>query len=78
MLHVMKHTISVARCDFRFRQKWPDAAACLKAAIAKIHFVLRLFGQRCKSPAQVRSFERDWLAGGTLAHFEGEELVFSF
>ena len=27
----------------------------------KIKFVLRLFGRRCKPPAQVRSFERDWL-----------------
>jgi hypothetical protein len=29
-------------------------------------------------PAQVRSFEKEWLASGRLGHFEGEKLVFSF
>ena len=78
MLQVMKHTIWVARCDFRFRGQVPVASECQKKAIAKIKFVLRLFGRRCRLPAQVRSFERDWLARGILGHFEEEELVFSF
>ncbi len=75
---MMKHTIWVARCDFRFRGQVPVASGCLKKATAKIKFVLRLFGRRCKLPAQVRSFERDWLARGILGHSKGEELVFSF
>ena len=75
---MMKHTIWVARCDFRFHGLVPVASERLKKAIAKVKFVLRLFGRRCKLPAQVRSFERDWLARGILGHFEGEELVFSF
>ena len=78
MLQVMKHTIWVARCDFRFRGQVPVVSECQKKAIAKIKFVLRLFGRRCRLPAQLRSFERDWLARGILGHFEGEELVFSF
>ena len=63
MLLVMKHTIWVARCDFRFRQQMPVAHQCLKTAIAKIKFILRIIAE--------------WLARGTLGHFEGEELVFS-
>ena len=78
MLQVMKHTIWVARCDFRFRQKKPIAHVCLSKAIAKLKFVLGLLGRRCKTVAQIRAFEREWLARGTLGHFEGEELVFSF
>ncbi len=71
MLQVMKHAISVARCDFRFCGREPVAAECQKKAIAKIKFVLRLFSRRCKLPAQVCSFEWDWLAHGILGHFEG-------
>ena len=77
MLQVMKHTIWVARCDFRFRQTRPIAHVCLSKAIAKLKFVLHLLGRRCETVAQIRAFEREWLARGTLGHFEGEELVFS-
>ena len=49
MLLVMKHTIWVARCDYRFRQKMPVASLCLKTAISKIKFVLGLLGRRCRS-----------------------------
>ena len=78
MLLVMKHTIWVARCDFRFRQRMPVASKCLSQAIAKVKFILGLLGKRCKSPAQIRAFEREWLARGSLGHFEGTELVFAF
>ena len=78
MLLVMKHTIWVARCDFRFRDEQPVAHKCLSKAIAKIKFVLPLIARRCRSPSQIRAFEREWLARGSLGHFEGEELVFSF
>jgi hypothetical protein len=46
MLHVMKHTIWVPRCDFRFLGKRPIASDCQAKAIAKIKFVLRLFGRQ--------------------------------
>ena len=62
MLQVMKRTIWVARCDFRFRQTRPIAHVCLSKAIAKA----------------IHAFDREGLARGTLGHFEGEELVFSF
>ena len=78
MLLVMKHTIWVARCDFRFRQRMPVASKCLSQAIAKTKFILGLLSKRCKSPAQIRAFEREWLARGSLGHFEGTELVFAF
>ena len=78
MLLVMKHAIWVARCDFRFRQQMPVAHQCLKTAISKLKFILRILGRRCETAAQIRAFEREWLARGTLGHFEGEELVFSF
>ena len=65
----MKHTIWVARCDFRFRQKVPVASNCLNQALAKIKFILGLLSKRCKSPAQIRAFEREWLARGSLGHF---------
>ena len=71
MFQVMKHTIWVAPCDFHFHGQVPVASECQKKAIAKIKFVLRLFGRRCRLPAQVRSFEWDWLAPGILGHFEG-------
>ena len=74
MLQVMKHIIWVARCDFRFRGQVPVVSECQKKAIAKIKFVLRLFGRRCRLPAQVRPFERDWLARGILGHFEWHEV----
>ena len=77
MLQVMKHTIWVAQCDFRFHQK-PIAHVCLSTAIAKLKFVLGLLGCRCETLAQIRKFEWEWLARGTLGHFEKEELVFSF
>ena len=78
MLLVLKHTIWVARCDFRFRDQQPVAHECLSKAIAKLKFVLRLLARWCRSPSQIRVFEREWLAHGSLRHFEGEELVFSF
>ena len=78
MLLVMKHTIWVAHCDFRFRDQRPVAHECLSKAIAKLKFILRLLCQQCRSLSQIRAFEREWLARGFLGHFEGEELVFSF
>ena len=66
MLQVMKHTIWVARCDFRFRQKKPIVHVCLNKPIAKLKFVLGLLGRRCETVAQIRPFEREWLARGTL------------
>ena len=36
MQQVMKHTIWVARCDFRFRQKQPVAHECLKTTTASV------------------------------------------
>jgi hypothetical protein len=78
MLYTMKHIIWVARCDFRFRDKMPVESECLKRLIVRIKFVLCLLGRKCKSPAQVSSFEKEWLASGRLGHFVGEKLVFSF
>ena len=78
MLLVMKHTIWVARCDFRFCQRMPVASKCLSQAIAKVKFILGLLSKQCKSPAQICVFEREWLARGSLGHFEGTELVFAF
>jgi hypothetical protein len=78
MLHTMKHIIWVARCDFRFRGKMPVELECLERLIVRIKFVLCLLGRKCKSPAQVRSFEKEWLETGRLGHFVGEKLVFSF
>ena len=78
MLMVMKHAIWVARCDFRFRQKIPVASNVLHIAIRRIKFVLNLLFKRCKSPAQIRAFEREWLGRGSLGHLEGPDLVFSF
>ena len=54
MLLVMKHTIWVARCDFRFRQRMLVASKCLSQAITKLKFILGLLGKRCRSPAQIR------------------------
>jgi hypothetical protein len=56
----------------------PVESEFLKRLIFRIKFVLCLLGRRCKSPAQVRSFEKKWLASGRLGHFAGEKLVFSF
>ena len=78
MLLVVKHTIWVARCDFRFRQKTPIISECLNKVIVKLKFFLQLLLERCKSPAQIRAFEQEWLARGFLGHLEGQELVFSF
>jgi hypothetical protein len=78
MLHTMKHIIWVARCDYRFRGKMPVESECLNKLIVRIKFVLFLLGRKCKSPTQVRSFEKEWLASGRLGHFQGEKLVFSF
>ena len=78
MLLVVKHTIWVARCDFRYRQKTPIISECLNRVIAKLKFILHLLFKRRKSPAQIRAFEREWLARISLGHLEGEELVFSF
>ena len=78
MLLVMKHTIWVACCDLRFCQRMLIASKCLSQAIAKLKFILGLLSKWCKSPAQIRTFEREWLAHGSLGHFEGTELVFAF
>ena len=78
MLLVVKHTIWVARCDFRFRQKTPIISECLNKVIVKLKFILSLLFKQCKSSAQIRAFEREWLARGSLGHLEGQELVFSF
>ena len=78
MLLVMKHIIWVSRCDFRFRQRVPITSKCLSQAIAKVKFILGLLSKQCRSPAQIRAFERDWLARGSLGHFEGTKLVFAF
>ena len=78
MLLVVKHTIWVARCHFRFRQMTPIISGCLNKVIAKLKFILHLLFQRCKNPAQIRAFEREWLASGSSGNLEGEELVFSF
>ena len=75
MLLVMKHTIWVARCDFRFRQRMPIASKCLSQAIAKIKFILGLLRS---GVSLLLKFEREWLARSSLGHFEGTELVFTF
>ena len=78
MLQVVKHRLWVARCDFRYRNTLPTEAECLKVVIARVKFLLKVHGGQCRSPAQVRDFEKEWLANKTLGHFEGEKLVFSF
>lgn len=78
MLHVVKHHLWVARCDFRFRDTLRSEVECLQSMIARIKFLLTVLGRRCRSPSQVRAFEKQWLAGSTIGHFEGEKLVFSF
>ncbi|CAB4018750.1 Hypothetical predicted protein [Paramuricea clavata] len=78
MLQVVKHHLWVARCDFRFRGVLRTEAECLKAMIARLKFLLKVLAGRCRSPSQIRSFEKQWLANKTLGHFEGEKLVFSF
>jgi hypothetical protein len=78
MLHTMKHIIWVAHCDYRFQGKMSVETECLKRLFVRIMFVLRLLGRKCNSPAQVQSFEKEWLASGRLGHFAGEKLVFSF
>ena len=47
----------------------PVELECLKRLIVRIKFVLCLLGWKCKSPAQGRSFEKEWLASGRLGHF---------
>jgi hypothetical protein len=78
MLQVVKHYLWVVRNDFRFRNQVRNEADCLKAIIARLKFLLEVLAGRCRSPSQIRSFEKQWLANKTLAHFEGEKLVFSF
>jgi hypothetical protein len=78
MLQVVKHYLWVARNDFRFRDQRRTEADCLKAIIARLKFLLKVLAGRCRSPSQIRSFEKQWLANNTLGHFEGEKLVFSF
>jgi hypothetical protein len=78
MLQMVKHRLWVARCDFRFRGQLRTEAECLKAMIARLKFLLKVLAGRCRSPSQIRSFEKQWLANKTLGHFEGEKLVFSF
>ena len=78
MLQVVKHHLWVARCDFRFRGQLRTEAECLKPLIARIKFLLKVLASCCRSPSQIRLFEKQWLANNTLGHFEGENLVFSF
>ncbi len=78
MLLVVKHHLWLAQNDFRFRGKLRTEAECLKAIIARIKFLLKVLAGRCRSPSQIRLFEKQWLANQTLGHFEGEKLVFSF
>ena len=78
MLQVVKHSLWLARDDFRFRDKLRTEAECLNAVIARLKFLLKVLAGRCRSPSQIRSFEKQWLANSTLGHFEGEKLVFSF
>ena len=78
MLLVVKHHLWLARNDFRFWGKLRTEAECLKAIIARIKFLLKVLAGRCRSPSQIRLFEKQWLANQTLGHFEGEKLVFSF
>ncbi len=78
MLLVVKHHLWLVRNDFRFRGKLRTEVDCLKAVIARIKFLLKFLAGRCRSPSQIRSFEKQWLANQTLGHFEGEKLVFSF
>ena len=76
ILLVMKHIIWVAECDFRFRQKKPVIRECLQKPIIKLEFFLCLLSRWCKATAQICTFELEWLAQGTLGHFEGTKLVF--
>ena len=76
MLQMVKHRLWVARCDFRFRGQLRTEAECLKAMIARLKFLLKVVAGRCRSPSQIRPFEKQWLANKTLGHFEGEKLVF--
>jgi hypothetical protein len=73
-----KHYLWVARNDFRFRNKVRTEADCLKAIIARLKFLLKVLAGCCRSPSQIRSFEKQRLANKTLGHFVGEKLVFSF
>ena len=75
---MVKHSLWLARNDFRFRDKLRTEAECLNAVIARLKFLLKVLAGRCRSPSQIRSFEKQWLANSTLGHFEGEKLVFSF
>ena len=70
--------IWVARCDFRFRQEVPIASQILHIVVIRIKFNLSLLFKRCKSLAQIRTFEWKWLGRGSLGYLEGSELVFSF
>ena len=78
LLNVVKHALWVARNDFRFRRVRRTEAQCLQAVISRTKFLLKVLAGRCRSPSQIRAFEKQWLASSTLGHFEGEELVFSF
>ncbi len=75
MLLVVKHHLWLARNNFRFRSKLCTKGECLKA---RIKFLLKALAGCCRSPSQILSFEKQWLANQTLGHFEGEKLVFSF
>ena len=72
MLQVVKHYLWVARNDFRFRDKRRTEADCLKAIIARLKFLLKVVAGRCRSPSQNRSFEKQWLASGSLAFLHSE------
>ncbi|CAB3997114.1 Hypothetical predicted protein [Paramuricea clavata] len=63
---VVKHYLWVARNDFRFRDKRRTEADCLKAIIARLKFLLKVLASRCRSPSQIRSFEKQWLASLVL------------
>jgi hypothetical protein len=78
MLQVVKHYLWVVRNDFCFRDKKHSEVDCLKAITARLKFLLKVVASRCRSPSQIRSFEKHWSANKTLGQFEGEKLVISF
>ena len=77
MLQTMKHSIWLARCDFRFRAVPPVEANCLKRTIAKVQFLLTVAARKCRTKKQRDCFCKEFLANGTLGSFNGEKLVFS-
>ena len=78
MLLAIKHQIWVSRCNYRFKDVPPKEEKCLKTAIARIQFLLRVAAKSTSSPQKRELFEQEWLAGGVLGYFSAEKLHFSF